>query len=156
MSDQQDYTVSFTFDQTPENIFDAVTHPSTWWGETIKGETQHQGDEFTFEVPGVHYTKQRLVEVVPDQRVVWLVTEADLTFLKNRAEWKGTKIVFDIAKQGDKTKLTFTHVGLRPDVECYNFCAPGWDQYVKGSLRLLIETGKGAPFTEVEKVEVAE
>jgi len=151
MSDQTDYTTSFTFDKTPEEIFKAITNPRAWWGTGIKGATEKQGDEFTFEVPGTHYSKQELIEVVPDQRVVWLVTESNLTFLEQRDEWNGTKIIFDITKEGDKAKLTFTHIGLRPDVECYNFCAPGWDQYVKGSLRQLIETGKGAPFAEVEK-----
>jgi uncharacterized protein YndB with AHSA1/START domain len=151
MSDQENYTTSFTVDQTPAEVFKAVTNPRLWWGAAIKGDTETEGAEFTFEVPGTHYTKQKLIEVIPNQRVVWLVTECDLTFLKQRDEWKGTKIVFDIARVGDKTKLTFTHIGLRPDVECYNFCVPGWEQYAEGSLRQLIETGKGAPFKEVEE-----
>jgi uncharacterized protein YndB with AHSA1/START domain len=151
MSNQENYTTSFTVDQTPAEVFKAVTSPRLWWGAAIKGDTDKEGAEFTFEVPGTHYTKQKLIEVIPNQRVVWLVTECDLTFLKQRDEWVGTKIVFDITKEGDKTKLTFTHIGLRPDVECYNFCVPGWEQYAEGSLRQLIETGKGAPFKEVEE-----
>jgi len=151
MSDQTDYTVSFTFDKSPEEIFKAVTNPRAWWGERIEGATEKQGDEFTFEVPDTHYSKQRLIEVIPNRHVTWLVIESNLTFLKQRDEWTGTKIVFDITKEGDKTKLTFTHFGLRPDVECYNFCAPGWDQYVKGSLVQFIQTGIGAPFAVVEE-----
>lgn len=151
MSNQTDYTVNFIFDKTPEEVFKAITNPRAWWGETIVGNTKNQGDEFSFEVPGTHYSKQKLIEVTPNQHVTWLVTESNLTFLKQRDEWTGTKIVFDITKDGNKTKLRFMHIGLRPDVECYNFCAPGWDQYVKGSLFQLIETGVGAPFAEVEK-----
>jgi uncharacterized protein YndB with AHSA1/START domain len=147
----QDYTTSFTTDRSPAEVFRAVTNPRAWWSAEIKGNTEHQGDEFEFEVKGTHYTKQKLIEVVPNKRVVWLVTESDLTFLKQRDEWKGTKIIFDITTEGNKTKLTFTHEGLRPDVECYKFCVPGWEQYAEGSLRQLITTGKGAPYGEVEE-----
>jgi hypothetical protein len=52
---------------------------------------------------------------------------------------------FEICKEGDKTQLTFTHIGLVPEYECYNICTDSWGNYIKGSLKSLIETGKGNP-----------
>jgi uncharacterized protein YndB with AHSA1/START domain len=142
------YTSSFIVDQSPEEVFKAVTNVREWWGKGITGDTQKEGDEFIYEVPDVHRSVQKLVEVIPNKKVVWLVTQAHMTFIKDPQEWVGTKLVFDITKEGNKTKLTFTHEGLVPEVECYKFCMPAWDEYVKSSLYKLITTGKGTPSLE--------
>jgi uncharacterized protein YndB with AHSA1/START domain len=142
------YTTSFTVDQSPEEVFKAVTNVREWWGKGITGNSEKQGDEFLFEVPDVHRSVQKLVEVVPNEKIVWLVTESNMTFIRDAKEWEGTKIVFDITKEGDKTKLTFTHEGLVPEVECYKLCMPAWTTYVNVSLYKLITTGKGTPNIE--------
>ncbi len=36
-------------------------------------------------------------------------------------------------------------IGLSPEVECYEGCVKGWDQYFKGNLFKLLTTGKGQP-----------
>jgi uncharacterized protein YndB with AHSA1/START domain len=144
----QNYTATFTVDQSPEEVFQAITNVQGWWSQAVSGNTKEQGGEFVFEVPGVHYSKQKLIEVIPDKRIVWLVTEANMQFLKQTDEWVGTKVIFDISTEDGKTKLTFTHEGLKPQVECYKFCMPAWEQYVKGSLYKLITTGQGTPNLE--------
>ena len=52
---------------------------------------------------------------------------------------------FEISTRDNKTQISFTHIGLVPEVECYDMCVKGWDQYVKGSLLELITVGKGQP-----------
>lgn len=145
---KQHFTTTLVVDRSPQEVFKAVTNVRGWWSEHVQGGTEKQGDEFVFEVKGVHYSKQRLVEVIPNQKVVWLITEADMTFLKDRHEWVGTKVIFDITPEGDKTKLVFTHEGLVPEIECYNICTPAWTQYIEHSLHQLITTGVGDPNLE--------
>jgi len=149
----QSYATSVLVHESPHDVFEAVTNPRAWWSQTITGDTSRQDDVFEFEVEGVHYSKQELVEVVPDQRVVWRVTDATMTFLEDQHEWTGTRIVFSIDRDGDRTRLTFTHEGLVPDIECYKFCMPSWEQYVEGSLRKLITTGEGTPNLEGKSIE---
>jgi len=53
---------------------------------------------------------------------------------------------FDISVDAGPTQIRFTHVGLNPDVECYDVCSSAWSSYMLGSLRDLITTGEGAPY----------
>jgi hypothetical protein len=149
----ESFTTSITVDQSPHTVFEAVTNVRAWWSETIVGETKKQDDEFAFEVKDIHYSKQRLVEVIPDQRVVWLVTEANMTFIEDHEEWKGTKVIFDITSDGTKTTLMFTHEGLVPAIACYKACMPAWTQYVEHSLKQLIETGVSDPNLEGRTIQ---
>ncbi|MFZ0747511.1 MAG: hypothetical protein WAM85_24115, partial [Terracidiphilus sp.] len=87
----------------------------------------------------------KLVELVPGKRVSWLVTDNFFSFTEDKSEWKNTKVVFDIAKNGDQTEIHFTHEGLVPEYECYNVCSDAWGSYIRGSLKSLIATGKGSP-----------
>ena len=144
MSDQN-LTITFTVDQTPEEAFAAINDVRGWWSGEIEGSTDKLGDEFTYRYKDIHYSKQKITELTPGKKVVWLVLDAYLSFIEDKNEWNGTEIIFDIAKKGDKTEVRFTHVGLVPDHECYGACSNAWGSYINGSLRSLITIGKGQP-----------
>ena len=144
----KDLTIRMQVDQTPEEIFNAVRNVRGWWSgyysEEIKGDTEKLNDEFSFRAGGgAHYSRQKLIEVIPNKKVVWLVTDSKLDFLEKKDEWTGTKVSFDISTKGTKTELVFTHQGLVPEIECYNSCAPAWSQYLHNKLLPLITSGKG-------------
>jgi hypothetical protein len=129
------FTYSSTSSKTAAAIFELLLHIDQWWsgqyGETIKGESKKINDEFTFKAGGgAHYSKQKLAELIPNKRITWLVTDSALSFLKDTSEWTGTKICFDISTEDNKTKVTFTHDGLVPQMECYEACSGGWTKYL--------------------------
>ncbi|WP_147366866.1 SRPBCC family protein [Epilithonimonas arachidiradicis] len=80
---------------------------------------------------GVHFSKQKLIELNPDNQLVWLVTESNLSFINDTHEWENTKIKFDLEPDDNGTKVTFTHEGLIPKIECYKNCAGAWTQYLE-------------------------
>ena len=139
-----DFSTTFTVDQPPAAVFAAVNDVRRWWTGDVEGSSSSVGDEFTYSYEDVHRSTQRVIELVPDARVVWLVTDAQLGFTADPGEWKGTEIVFDIAREGDRTEVRFTHVGLAPEVECFEACSNAWGYYINGSLRSLI-AGKPLP-----------
>ena len=143
---EQNFTTTFTVDQTPEEAFAAINNVRGWWsGEPgIEGSTDKLGDEFTYRYKPHHYSKQKITELIPGKKVGWIVLDSQLNFVKDKSEWTGTKIIFEIEKKGDQTEVRFTHVGLVPDIECYNDCSNAWGSYISSSLRNWITKGNKA------------
>ena len=144
-------TMTYQVDQTPDEVFAAVTDVRGWWSGDIQGDTDKLGAECTYRNEDVHWSKQRITELVSGKRVVWQVLDSYLSFVKDTAEWNGSKVVFDIARKGSKTELRFTHVGLVPEHECFDTCSNAWGFYINDSLRRLIATGKGEPNEREER-----
>ena len=146
MPTKQDFTATILVDQSPKEVFDAVNNVRGWWSGEIEGSTDKLGSVFTYRYEDVHRSTQKITEMVPGKKVVWHVEDAYLNFVKDKKEWIGTDIVFEITKKDDgKSELRFTHVGLEPSVQCYGECAGAWGFYIKESLRDLITKGKGEP-----------
>jgi len=141
----KDFSLAFTVDQTSEQAFQAINDVPSWWSGDVEGDTTQLGGEFSYRVEGAHYSKQKIIESVPGKKVVWQVTDAKLEFVKGKDEWKGTDIVFEIARKGAKTEVRFTHKGLASAFECYKDCSNAWGLLVNGNLRRRIATGKPQP-----------
>jgi len=137
----KNYTTSFTVDQSPEEVFDAINDVRSWWTGKIEGSSDELGAEFTYQYEDMHFSRQKLTEFVPGKKVVWRVTEAEINFVEDKSEWVGTDIVFDIAAKDGKTEVVFTHVGLTPEIECFDNCKDAWSYYIKTALPAFIKTG---------------
>jgi hypothetical protein len=144
----RNYTTTVSVDQSPKQVFDAITNVRGWWSGDIDGHTDKLGAEFTYWYQDLHRSSQKITELVPGKKVVWHVSDAKINFVEDKDEWNGTDIVFEITQKGKKTELRFTHIGLVPRIECYGKCAGAWGLYINESLRDLITTGKGDPNDE--------
>ena len=141
----KDFSTTIAVDQSPTEVFNAINNVRGWWNDKAKGNSEKLNDEFETRFGDVHYSRQKLVEVIPNQKVVWLVTDSELNFIDDKKEWTGTKISFEIMREGKQTLLRLTHIGLVPKVECYDGCSTAWGQYMQYSLLSLITKGKGQP-----------
>ncbi|MEZ4737858.1 MAG: SRPBCC domain-containing protein [Flavobacteriales bacterium] len=145
--DTTNYQKRFTVQNAPEQVYEAITRVRDWWTIHTDGDTKAMGDEFTVQFGDVHLTKQCITAADPGKRIVWRVTESHLPWLKDTEEWKGTELVFAIDSTNERTELAFTHIGLTPNVECYDQCEKGWDYFIGTSLHKLITEGVGLPDT---------
>jgi len=156
-----DFTTTIVVDQTLKDAFDAINNPRRWWSEEIEGSTDKLNDVFNYHFEDIHRCQIKLIEVIPDKKVVWLVMDnyfkpgifddashhlhSNDGFTNDKSEWTGTKISFEISEKDNKTQIRFTHLGLVPEYECFDVCSNGWNHYIQQSLLSLITTGKGQP-----------
>ncbi len=147
----QDYTIGFSVQQTPEEVFAAINNVRGWWSKEIEGRTDKLGARFDYHYRDVHRSSFKITGFEPGRKVVWRVEDNFFNFVKDRNEWIGTDIVFEIVRKGETTEVRFTHVGLVPKYECYEVCSDAWGSYITGSLRNLITRGKGQP-NPIERV----
>ena len=136
----ENFTITFTVDETPEEAFAAINNVRAWWSGEIEGNTDRLGEEFTYRYEDVHRSKQKITELIPSKRIVWHVLEGYVNFTQDKTEWTGTDVTFDISRIGDKTEVRFNHVGLVPEYECFDSCSNAWGFYINSRLRSLITT----------------
>jgi len=124
---------------TPEQVYEALTTIdglSGWWTERTTGATEPGGViAFRFKDDGFD---MNVAELEPGHRVLWEVVGGP-------EEWVGTKIHWDLRRDGDYTIVLFKHEGWREAVEFMHHCSTKWGSFLM-SLKQLLETGKGAPF----------
>lgn len=145
MDSKENYTSTFTVAQSPEKAFNAIMEFRSWWSEEIEGYTDKLNETFFYHYKDVHLCKVKLVEIVPQKRLVYQVMENEFSFVKDKTEWVNSKLIFEISSHDNTTEVKFTHEGLNPEHECYSVCEDAWTSYIQGSLKSLIETGVGKP-----------
>ena len=139
----KDYSATIELATLPMDVFTHLKDVTKWWSKDFEGNSSILNDEFVICHPGRHYSKQKLVEVIPGRKLVWLVTDSKLDWLeKDKHEWTGTKMIFELSPEGDKTLLHFTHEGLVPEKACYAMCERGWNTVIKDWLVSYITEGK--------------
>jgi hypothetical protein len=143
----QSYSATIEVALPQKDVFARMNDFRKWWTHQLEGQTTKLHDEFIIRYgdaqEDIHYSKHRLIEVVPNKKVVSLVTESKLNWIeKDKNEWTNTKMIFELTPKGDNTQLKFTHDGLVPEKECYVDCAQGWDTFIKENLVAYLSEGK--------------
>lgn len=141
---KQDYTVSITVSATAQEAFNSINSVSKWWTENLEGSSQKLNDEFTVRF-GETFITVKIVELIPYRKILWHVIDCYKHWLKDKKEWKDTKISWEILSEKDITQISFTHIGLVPGIECYNGCEKAWNFYLKESLFKLLTKKKECP-----------
>jgi hypothetical protein len=79
----RNFTTTIEVTKSPQDVFNAIKDVAKWWNkEDFEGNSSKLNDEFIIDHPNQHYSKQRLIEVTPNEKVVWLVTESILHWLQ--------------------------------------------------------------------------
>lgn len=146
--ENKNFSLTIQFSKTPKDIYNQINDVSKWWATKefngiIEGHSTNLNDEFVVRFGDVHYSKQKLIEVIPNRKVVWLVIDSKINWIeKDKTEWTNTKIIFEIVSKGNISELHFTHEGLIPKLECYEKCIQGWNMIIKTSLEQSLNKAK--------------
>ncbi len=144
MKTQQDFSYDLTVKVSAKEAMKKISQVGLWWAKDFKGNASKLKDEFSVYF-GDTYVNFRISEVVPDKKIIWLVTDCNLHWIKDKKEWKNTEVIWTLAEKGGKTQIHFVHMSLTPESECYESCEAGWTHHLKDSLLKLINNGKGFP-----------
>jgi hypothetical protein len=137
------FTTTLVVAKSPADVFNAICQPQNWWSGEVEGQALKLNDEFIYKFKDFHFSRQRVTALIHGQRVVWDVIESVINYAEDLNEWTGTQIMFEIFEENGQTTLRFSHLGLVPEVECFESCSNSWSQLVHQSLSSLILTGKG-------------
>lgn len=134
------YTTTVEVPGSLKEVFDHVIQLSKWWPEDFEGETIQLGTEFIFKTGDGHYSKNKVIEFVPNKKVAWLTT-GSLRKTDN-FDWTGTKMIVEISPEGNHTLLKFTYDGVVLQNESHRL-AQICDMTVKELFYNFIVNGKG-------------
>ncbi|HMG93477.1 MAG TPA: SRPBCC domain-containing protein [Chryseolinea sp.] len=140
-----DYQKTLKIPASAQNVYECITKCiPDWWTNDIAGNSENIGDKFTVRFD--KFYKTMLIEdLEPNKKLVWSCIDSYLDLnIKNKNEWTGTRIIWDIYQTDSSTTIRFTHQGLTPEIECYDVCEKGWD-YFLNSLSSMLEKGNGNP-----------
>jgi hypothetical protein len=130
------YTTSIEVKKTPDIVFCLITNDvSKFWPEELEGASTKLNDEFIFRSGNSHYSKNKVIELLPDKKLVWLVTESIRK--TDNYEWTGTKMIFELTARGADTLLAFTYDGVILENE-YDRLVQVCDMVIKKNLYNLI------------------
>jgi uncharacterized protein YndB with AHSA1/START domain len=143
----QSHSMAILISAEPESVYTAITRDIAKWWTELSNQAVQVGEQLTVRFEQTTSWVMTVNEAQPDRSLVWMVSNANhgLDELVEKDEWKGTTIKWEIAGHDTGSKVTLTHRGLVPALECYEICQAGWD-YFLGNLKNYLETGRGYPF----------
>ena len=141
----QNYQCTITAPVTPAEAFEKISRVGDWWAINFKGDAKKLTDHFTVHFARTTWSLMEIVEVEADEHIMWKVVDCHLPIFKDPHVWMNNFIAWEIRPEGPLTRITMTHIGLFPGVECYEDCRKGWNFYIGESLLKLLTEGKGMP-----------
>jgi hypothetical protein len=139
----ENFSCSISVKISAGEVIKKIGNVAEWWGVTCSGDTEKTNDKFVIKMGGDSYFNCTVEELIPNKKVVWLVTDCYMPWYSNKEEWKNNKMIFDVSQNNGITELKFTHEGLTANIECYKDCKPGWTHWITRSLFSYLTTGKG-------------
>ncbi|MCG8404444.1 MAG: SRPBCC domain-containing protein [Phycisphaerales bacterium] len=152
MSDRFRYRVQIA--RSPTDVYAALTTDEGiqgWWTPDCEVASEIGGrSHFRF---GEMYHTYEILTLLPGREVQWQCVDHyhNLPELTKFDEWVGTRLIFRLSSSEDGgTVLDFEHIGLTPDLECFNHCSERWPFFLGVSMKQFLETGTGRPYIDRE------
>jgi uncharacterized protein YndB with AHSA1/START domain len=112
---------------------------AAWWTTDTRGSAAVGGViEFIFGTRG--YINMKVIELDPDQRVVWQVVDGP-------QDWIGSTVSFDLKQEGEQTTVLFKQQGWKEQSEFMHHCSTKWATFLL-SLKAAVESGRGRAFPD--------
>lgn len=128
-------------------VFEALTTIkglAGWWTTDTSGEPEKKDGTIQFRF-GAGGFDMRVTKLQAPNEVEWEVTALE-------KEWIGTTIHWQLKQEGDYVIVLFQHRNWKDATEFMHHCSTKWAVFLL-SLKALVETGKGAPNPNDQKID---
>jgi len=142
--EKKNYSCKIEVPVLASDAFDGINSISGWWAQNLEGNSTALNDVFTVHF-GETFGTFRVTEMIPGAKVVWFCEHSYLDLLKDKTEWEGSSVVWQINPIKNGCSIKMTHLGLVPGKECYKDCEQGWNFYIKESLLKFLTERRGEP-----------
>lgn len=126
-----------------EELFKAITSREgiqAWWTECPIYDCEIGGKaHFIFKGNGYHNI-MRISQLEENVILEWTVEQGD-------KQWIDTTILFELIEKENNIHLRFSHNLWQEQTDFFGHCNFHWGKYLM-SLKTLLETGKGTPYTD--------
>lgn len=132
----------FPIGTDPRRVFEALSSPAgldQWWTKSSAG-TAKVGAEFELGFGPGYEWRARVSQCVPETRFELEMTRAD-------ADWKGTRVSFELVATNGGTQLRFRHSGWPVLNEHYRISSYCWAMYLR-VLRRYLEHGEQVAYEQ--------
>lgn len=137
-----DYSASIETTARAAKAAQAIRHEMhVWWSLRVEQTDQQASIRF-----GNSHVSFAFDTGGTDTRFSWTCIDAHMVIedVADHAEWRGTKLLWEIAETETGSRVTLTHQGLNSDLQCHRVCLAGWGRYFEHSLKNHLN---GAPAT---------
>jgi Activator of Hsp90 ATPase homolog 1-like protein len=104
------YSVAIEVAKSPDDVFNHLINLKKWWPEDFDGDNIKLDSEFILTTGDSHYSKNKVIEFVPNKKITWLVLEGIRK--TDNYNWTGTKMIFELTPQNNDTLIKFTYDGV--------------------------------------------
>jgi len=145
------YSASIEVSASPDACFEAVAKQMhLWWTETTEGNFNRVGDRVKAIFPP-HFGFWEFEATKMDSPLCIEMTCIDAHHhvagqpAEIDREWLGTRIAWAFEGSDGSTRVTLTHHGLTPELNCWDICQDGWNFFFTESLKSFLNGDAASP-----------
>jgi len=142
--ENKNYHKSIMVNASAEEAIKKISQVNLWWKKDFSGSAEKLNDKFKVLFGEPSFVDFVVSEFVPGKKLGWKVIDCYLPWFQDKKEWNNTEVDFQLSEENGTTKIDFTHIGLVPEVECYDVCEKGWNGHFNNLVKF-IDDGKGLP-----------
>jgi hypothetical protein len=144
----ENYSRDIVVSSTPEAAYRALTSEYHKWWTLAADAVTAVGDTIKFQFDATYWVMR--VNLLSPKYIELECVEAhhihDGLPASILQEWEGSKLIWKIQVLDGMTKISLTHDGLIPSLDCFEVCKDGWDYFFVTSLKNYLNEGEGTPF----------
>src|SRR5690348_15110031 len=101
--EMKNFQTSITANISASEAIKNISKVPEWWGISFSGNSEKLNDKFVVKMGGDSFFNFTVIELIPNKKVIWLVTDCYMPWYSDKKEWANTKLIFDLSENNGIT-----------------------------------------------------